>query len=186
MIRFAGLLMVLLALAIRPAPLAAAEPDPWSCPAWISVAERAYGIPAQLLQAIGRVEIGDAIDRGRAGSWILNIAGRPVAPTSLANALDTIILAREPSIDVGCLQINLRAHGRTVLAQGWLLYPKYNAAYGAWYLASLFHLRGSWGKAVAAYHAGSNRDRGHGYCRRVAAALTLIRRGNAGAFTLSC
>lgn len=177
---------ILLALAAGAGPLSAAEPDPWSCPTWIANAERAYGIPPQLLQAIGRVEIGDAINRGKTGSWMLNIAGRTVAPASLADALDTIILARETSIDVGCLQINLRAHGTTVYARGWLLYPKYNAAYGAWYLASLFQLHGSWGKATAAYHAGSNLERGRSYCRRVAAALLLIRRADVGAFTLTC
>jgi hypothetical protein len=177
---------ILLALAAGAGPLSAAEPDPWSCPTWIAIAERAYGIPPQLLQAIGRVEIGDGISRGKTGSWMLNIAGRTVAPASLADALDTIILARENSIDVGCLQINLRAHGTTVYARGWLLYPKYNAAYGAWYLASLFQLHGNWGTAVAAYHAGSNLDRGRSYCRRVAEALSLIRRADTGAFVLSC
>ncbi len=117
---------------------------------------------------------------------MLNIAGRTVAPASLADALDTIILARETSIDVGCLQINLRAHSTTVYARGWLLYPKYNAAYGAWYLASLYRNRGSWGKAVAAYHAGSNQERGRSYCRRVAEALSLIRRPGSGAAALIC
>jgi len=54
--------------------------DAWSCPAWIAAAEREYGIPPLLLQAIGRVVAGDAIDGGRAGTWILNVGGRMAEP----------------------------------------------------------------------------------------------------------
>ncbi len=165
-------------------PAAAEEADPWSCPAWIAVAERAYGIPPQFLQAIGRVEAGDAIDQGRAGAWIMNVNGRAVAPRSLAEALDNLILFRsQPSVDVGCLQINLQAHGNAVPAPGWLFYPKYNAAYGGWYLATLFRRYGSWGRAVAAYHAGRDAEKGRAYCRRVVLAL---RRAEGNVSSLDC
>jgi hypothetical protein len=160
--------------------------DPWSCPAWIAIAERDYGIPPLLLQAIGRVEAGEAIDQGRAGAWILDIGGQMVQPASLASALDTIILSREPSIDVGCLQINLRAHGTAVLAPGWLLYPKYNAAYGAWYLVTLFQRYRSWAGAVAAYHAGRDTERGQLYCHRVSVVLFDMQRSAGPGLNLSC
>lgn len=117
---------------------------------------------------------------------MLNVGGRAVSPSSLAKGLDTLILASERSIDVGCLQINLRAHGATVRTRGWLFYPKYNAAYGAWYLADLHRRLGSWPAAVAAYHAGTNLDRGLAYCRRVAAALTSLNQVGNAELALTC
>ena len=174
------------AIALPVPAQAEGQVDPWSCPAWTAIAERDYGNPPLLLQAIGRVEAGEAIDQGRAGAWILDIGGQMVQPTSLASALDTIILSREPSIDVGCLQINLRAHGAAVLARGGLLYPKYNAAYGAWYLATLFHKTRIWTMAVSAYHAGTNSRRGQLYCHRVAAAVVDLQRSSGAGLNLPC
>ncbi len=109
-----------------------------------------------------------------------------VQPPSLASALDTIIQSREPSIDVGCLQINLRAHGAAILARGWLLYPKYNAAYEAYYPSTLFRKSRNWTKTVSAYHAGTNSERGQHYRHRVAAALVDLQRSSRDGLNLPC
>lgn len=163
--------------AAGPSPTAGGGADPWSCGPWIAVAEQQYAIPTGLLQAVGLTETGMIPEELR--PWALNVDGEPFAVASLSLAARTVMQrARTVSVDVGCLQINLRAHVETVPNLSWLFLPKYNAAYGGWYLAQLFARHGSWGQAVAAYHAGSpDRARGAAYCRRVAAAFAGLRPG---------
>lgn len=59
------------------------------------------------------------------------------------------------SIDVGCMQINLKFHGDAFANVEEALEPAKNTAYAASYLKRLYGSTGSWGKAATAYHSGS-------------------------------
>ncbi len=132
--------ITLLALAAAPGAAAGPSPtvgggaDPWSCGPWIAAAEQQYAIPTGLLQAVGLTETGTIAEQLR--PWALNVDGEPVAAASLSLAARTVVQrARAVSVDIGCLQINLRAHVATVPDLSWLFFPKFNAAYGGWFLA---------------------------------------------------
>jgi tetratricopeptide (TPR) repeat protein len=57
------------------------------------------------------------------------------------------------SIDVGCMQINLRYHPNAFRNLEDAFEPAINVAYGAQFLNSLHDLQGSWAKAVERYHS---------------------------------
>src|SRR6202012_2592295 len=56
------------------------------------------------------------------------------------------------SIDIGCMQINLRYHPNAFRTMEDAFDPATNVAYGAQFFDSLPQLQGSWGKAVERYH----------------------------------
>src|SRR5690606_25862542 len=57
------------------------------------------------------------------------------------------------SIDVGCMQINLRYHPNAFRSIEDAFDPAMNVAYGAQFLKSLHELQGSWPNAVERFHS---------------------------------
>lgn len=70
------------------------------------------------------------------------------------------------NIDVGCMQINLHWHPDAFRTIEEALDPIRNVAYGTAFLKELFDERGSWSRAVAAYHS-RDPERGQAYLARV-------------------
>jgi hypothetical protein len=140
----------------QPAP----GPDPTlQCRAAIAQAERDAGIPAGLLQAIGRVESGRRNpETGVAGPWpwTLNAEGRgQFFPTREA----AIAAVRELQgrgvriIDVGCMQVNLHHHPRAFANLEEAFDPLANARYAARFLTELQSIRADWMVAAGHYHS---------------------------------
>lgn len=57
------------------------------------------------------------------------------------------------SIDVGCLQVNLREHPNAFPSLAHAFHPDWNAEFGARLLRRLYEKHGSWQMAVAHYHS---------------------------------
>lgn len=143
-------------------------------------AEERFGIPRSLLRAIARVEsarrVGEVVV---AWAYTLNIAGAAHYADSVEEAAGKVLdaVGSGQSVDVGCMQVNLRWHKiaelepdadapafRTVREA---LDPALNVAYGARFLRRLYEAEGDWTNAVARYH-GASYERRRAYVCRVA------------------
>jgi hypothetical protein len=150
--------LFLLFAVLLPAPVMA-EPGRL-CRGAIQAAERAAGIPAHLLTAIARVESGRRDpDTGafHPWPWTINAEGRGQFFASKAAAIAEVqaLQARGVrSIDIGCMQVNLRHHPNAFASLDEAFDPVANAAYAARFLTELQAARGGdWQRAAAAYHS---------------------------------
>jgi hypothetical protein len=150
-------LVLTIALSLLATP-ALAEPGRL-CRAAIGAAERAAGIPAQLLMAIGRVESGRRDPETGAvhpWPWTINAEGRgQFLPTKAAAIAEVQALQARGvrSIDVGCMQVNLRHHPDAFANLDAAFDPATNARYAARFLTELRERRGGWEAAASAYHS---------------------------------
>ena len=149
---------LLLALLLLLPATAQAEPGRL-CRAAIQAAEREAGIPAQLLMAIGRVESGRRDPETGAfhpWPWTINAEGRgQFFPTRAAAIAEVQALQARGvrSIDVGCMQVNLRHHPNAFPSLDAAFDPATNARYAARFLTELNASRNDWQAAAAAYHS---------------------------------
>jgi hypothetical protein len=149
------LLLVLAGLLATPA---AAEPGRL-CRAAIQAAEREAALPAQLLMAIGRTESGRRDpDTGafHPWPWTINAEGRghffPTKAAAIA-AVQQLQAQGVRSIDIGCMQVNLRHHPNAFASLEAAFDPLTNARYAARFLTELNSTRNDWQRAAAAYHS---------------------------------
>ncbi len=170
MIRYALPFLLLLL-----SPAARAEPG-LLCRAAIQAAERLAGIPPHLLTAIGRVESGRRDPDSGAfhpWPWTINAEGRGQFFPSKAAAIAEVqaLQARGVrSIDIGCMQVNLRHHPQAFASLDEAFDPAANAGYAARFLVELQAARGGdWQRAAAAYHS-QTPELGDAYRSRVIAA----------------
>ncbi len=128
------------------------------CLRYLQSYERSMQIPQGLLTAISYVEAGRAGPNGEmtAWPWTVNVNGlgsyfetKEAAVAAVRKLLDE----GQRSIDVGCMQINLRYHPNAFRTIEDAFDPSLNVAYGAQFLTSLHQLQGSWAKAVERYHS---------------------------------
>ena len=154
--------------------MARAQPAPTVCEAAGTAAELQHGVPAGLLNAIGRVESGrrDPVSgRVAAWPWAINAEGRGTLFDSQAEALSgtrALQAGGMASIDVGCFQVNLMHHRTAFSTLEEAFDPARNAEYAARFLLALRNRAGSWEQAVADYHS-ANPERGLPYRDRVLA-----------------
>lgn len=134
-----------------PSPARNGEPTIEECEHWLASAERRYGIPPYLLHAIAVTESGR---RNRPNPYAMNIGGRSYFANSTADMERVVILnGTKSNIDLGCMQVSLKHHGKKFTDWRSLLNPRTNVEYGAWFLRSLAKELGSWEAAVGAYHS---------------------------------
>ena len=143
----------------RPAVLPSVTPnDPFGkCIAEILRAQQRYGIPDNLLLGIGLQEAGTSRGgRLTVWPWAVNAAGEGRLFDTREAAM-TWVRERQQSgvqsIDVGCMQINLRWHPNAFanLEQGFD--PAINVDYAARFLRGLYAETGDWMRAAGAYHS---------------------------------
>src|ERR1700722_18254966 len=146
------------------APIGVARANPYNrtalspgdrCRAAIETAERAHGIPSQLLAAIGRVESGrrDPLT-GTWGPWpwTINAEGQGAWFETKAEAISAVqaLQARGVrSIDIGCMQVNLMHHPAAFASLDLAFEPGTNADYAAQFLLRLHDQTGDWTQATA-------------------------------------
>ncbi len=143
------------------------------CRSAITTAERAFGIPDRLMQAIGVVESGRTDERGgvTAWPWTINVEGVGYVFDTKQDAIAAVNAHRARgarSIDVGCMQVNLMHHGDAFNSLEQAFDPLSNARYAAEFLQKLLGQTGSWPRAVAGYHS-LTPDIGADYGRKVLA-----------------
>ncbi|MGX9961781.1 lytic transglycosylase domain-containing protein [Roseomonas sp. F4] len=169
--------IVLLLLLILPlfASRAARAEEGLLCRAAIQAAERAAGIPPHLLTAIARIESGRRDPETGAfhpWPWTINAEGRGQFFAGKAAAIAGVQALQAGgmrSIDVGCMQVNLRHHPDAFPSLEAAFDPLTNATYAARFLTELHGRLGDWNRAVAAYHS-QTPERGEPYRERVMAA----------------
>jgi hypothetical protein len=138
-------------------------------------AEQQFGLPADLLLAIGDVESGrwDArLQRIAPWPWAVDVDGDGRLFNDSAAAVDAARAAQatgKHSIDVGCFQISLLYHPDAFTDLNQAFDPQANAQYAARLLVSLKVRLGNWAAAVAAYHSATP-ELGQPYRQRVFAA----------------
>ncbi|MGK7866271.1 lytic transglycosylase domain-containing protein [Falsiroseomonas sp. E2-1-a20] len=166
--------LFLLILLILAAPAARAEPG-LLCRAAIQAAERAAALPPQLLMAIGRVESGRRDPDSGAfhpWPWTINAEGRgqffPTKAAAIAG-VQALQAGGMRSIDIGCMQVNLRHHPDAFANLDAAFDPLTNATYAARFLTELNATRNDWTRAAAAYHS-QTPERAEPYRARVLAA----------------
>ena len=166
----AGLTTLLLA-----SHLTAASPGQ-DCARAAAAAEQTWNLPAGMLLAIGMVESGQrdpASGRVLPWPWTADAAGAPYVFNTAGEAAAVVGFLRErgvSSVDVGCFQVNLRAHPGAFGSVSEAFDPASNADFAARLLRSL-HGPGhgwqhGWGGAVARYHS-PNAAEGGAYAARV-------------------
>jgi hypothetical protein len=131
------------------------------CTAHFTRAETKYGIPKHLLLAIANTESGrynHGLKRVLPWPWTLNIEGAGSYHANMHDAITAVNRAKQSgktSIDVGCMQVNLKHHPRAFTSVQDALTPARNVDYAASFLRRNFDELGSWPKAIAAYHSRS-------------------------------
>jgi hypothetical protein len=160
--------LLALLLLLLPAIAAAQPPDPagqlpqnpgQACRIAVQAAERTSRLPPQLLTAISLVESGrvdPASGRVVAWPWTINAGGIGFFYDTKAQAVAAaraMHAAGVASIDVGCVQISLLFHPDAFASLEQAFDPAANAAFGAVFLAGLYHQFGTWPAATAAYHS---------------------------------
>ena len=164
---------VAVAVAVPPPPATPYD----ECEAAIGTAEHGQAIPPRILPAIGRVESGrpdpDSKSRIRPWPWTIDVEGQGQSFATKDEAIAAVQAAQARgarSIDVGCMQVNLLQHPDAFASLDMAFDPVTNAAYGARFLAALFHQTQSWPMAIADYHS-QTPELGIPYQQRVLAGL---------------
>ena len=129
-------------------------------------------MPAGLPLSIARVESGrldSATGRARPWPWTINAAGTGSFYASKEEAIAAVQSLRARgvhSIDVGCMQVNLRYHPQAFASLEDAFDPHVNARYAVRFLTALYRQTGNWVQATAYYHS-QTQDLGEEYARKV-------------------
>lgn len=146
------------------------------CRAAIAAVERDAGLPPRLLAAMARVESGrrdPETGRFHPWPWTINAEGRgsffPTKAAAVA-AVQALQAQGVRSIDVGCMQINLRHHPTAFAGLDEAFDPAANARYAARFLQGLQATRGDWMRSASHYHS-QTPELADAYRTRITAAM---------------
>ena len=135
--------------------------------------EEEFGIEKHLLATIASVESGQwdyKREQFMAWPWTVNAQGKGYYLKSKEEAVAKVKELQAQgieSIDVGCMQINLKYHGDAFESLEDAFDPLKNVEYSAKFLSKLYSSRGKdWNRAVMAYHS-KDPVRGESYKSRL-------------------
>ena len=129
------------------------------CTRYLPRHEREYGIPVHLLAAIASTESGryhKGLGLTIPWPWTINAEGKGYFFDSKQEAIAAVQKLQASgvqSIDVGCMQVNLKHHPDAFASLSDAFDPRYNVAYAAHFLRSNYDDLGNWRSAAAAYHS---------------------------------
>lgn len=134
------------------------------CSNVFSYFEKRHNIPKDTLYSISLRETQKAHSKHGIGiTWPWTITVNPGGKGyHFKNKTEAIKFAKEQlqsgkgSIDVGCMQINLKYHPKAFSSIEQALSPQNNIAYGAKFLKEKYKQHGNWQKAIGAYHSSSS------------------------------
>ncbi len=151
----------------------ASSNSPWSlCERATVAAEMAQRLPRAMLFSVSMVESGrfnKQTRQTRPWPWTINAEGQSYYFKTKSEAIAaTKALLKEGmrSIDIGCMQVNLRYHPNAFADLEAAFDPATNVAYSADFLKRLYGRTDSWPEAIAAYHSQS-KTRSQPYFARV-------------------
>ena len=131
------------------------------CHKQIDRVEAKLEIPKGLLTAIAITESGKKPKHKEdlvSWPWVLNVDGKPEyhsSKTDAVLALKRYLSQGIRNIDVGCMQINYRHHGKHFRSPSYMLDPRLNVLYAGEFLVQLHKRFSSWTKSVGYYHSGT-------------------------------
>ena len=134
--------------------------------------ETKYGIPDNLLYAMSLRESGRPHTKHKIqviSPWSVNIEGRAYYFNDKRSAIEFVIKSMKDgkrSIDVGCLQVNLKYHPNAFKTLEKAFDPSTNIDYAAQLLRAKYDKFQDWNKSVAHYHSATP-DLGHKYHKEV-------------------
>ena len=158
-LRCAGALVLALSAAMPARASDALIEGARQCTQYFPTAEKRYGIPSHLLAAISSTESGrwhNGLGIAVPWPWTINVEGQGHYFASKAEAIAaTSALLRKGyrSIDVGCMQVNLKHHANAFASLNEAFDPEKNVNYAAQFLRTNYTDLGDWVKATAAYHS---------------------------------
>lgn len=121
--------------------------------------EDKYGVKEHLLETISSVETGRwdyNQEKFVSWPWTINANGRGRHFKTKAEAVAEVKRLQAKgvkSIDVGCMQISLKYHGKAFQSVEEAFDPEKNVEYSAKFLNKLYQKSGNWQKAAMAYHS---------------------------------
>jgi len=132
------------------------------CTRMFSYFERKFLIPFDTLHSISLKESGRAHSKHKirlVWPWTVNVEGKGYFFDSKREAISfvaTQILNGKESIDIGCMQINLKHHPEAFISLEQAFDTRKNIEYGASFLRSKYEHLGCWHKAIAHYHSATH------------------------------
>jgi len=132
------------------------------CSRMFSYFERKLLIPLDTLHSIALKESGKSHSKHKiriVWPWTVNVEGKGYFFDSKLDAISFVkrqIFEGKTSIDIGCMQINLKHHPEAFLSLEHAFDPRKNIAYGATFLKSKYEQLGCWHKAIAHYHSATH------------------------------
>jgi len=127
------------------------------CESLIPKYEATHDIPHKLLAAISLVESGRKVGNSVvAWPWTINAKGIPYIFATKKEAIRMVRKLRMlgiTSIDVGCMQVNLKQHPKAFPTLEAAFDPATNIAYAGKFLKTKKVSKGSWASAIAHYHS---------------------------------
>lgn len=156
-------------------PALGSVPD---CEALAERAAQARGLPTKLLPAIARTESGRGQGKlgRRAWPWTLNVQGKGYYFDTREQALaklKKVIASGVRNVDVGCMQVNYRWHGKEFSSVEEMMDPVANTKYAALFMSRLKTRTGSWNKATQYYHS-QDPKRGKYYLGKVQKVMSKV------------
>jgi hypothetical protein len=142
------------------------------CTKYLSYYEKTHKIPDKLLKAVAMVESGrwsKELGSVVPWPWAVNAEGKAYHFNNKQEAVRAVARMLQQgmrSIDVGCMQINLRYHPTAFRTIEQAFEPKHNIEYAANFLKNNYARHQSWKKAVASYHS-ETAEHGHPYAHKV-------------------
>lgn len=136
-----------------------AAAGPQTCADATRGAEIAHGLPPGLMTAIATIESGrfdPVLQANLAWPWTINAEGAGSHFDTKADATAEVAALQAggmESIDVGCMQVNLRWHPDAFASLDDAFDPVANADYAARLLLQLFEQHGDWPTAIGYYHS---------------------------------
>lgn len=124
------------------------------CKNYYEAAEKKYGIPSGLLEAMGRVE-------STHNPWAINVNKKGRGYSNKKKALKIIKEARlkgATNINIGCLQLHWYHHLKNFKSIHDMIDPKQNVMYAAKYLKHLIKRYKSLSMAVRRYNSPSKKN----------------------------
>ena len=134
--------------------------------------ERMQNIPNHLLAAISSTESGrwhKGLGLALPWPWTANVEGKGYYYNSKAEAVAGVqqhMRNGARSIDVGCMQVNLKHHAKAFANLNEAFEPAANVAYAAKFLRTNYNDLGDWIKATGAYHSRTPKY-GNAYLARI-------------------
>jgi len=128
------------------------------CNRYFPIFEADYHMPSNMLRAVSVTESGrwsQELKKNIAWPWTINVGGKGYHFQSKAKAIAKVkqLMAKgRKSIDVGCMQINLKYHPDAFISLEQAFEPRYNIAYAAKFLKRKYDSNDSWETAIRHYH----------------------------------